>query len=226
MAIKVLGFDQGGIFLRVEYSRILDEFRRLGATNPEAIYTQAEQVDYIDKFEQGKITPDQFRIHLKHDLIGIGPEVSDSELDFAWNAMLLDFNLDCFKVILDFRNQGYITFLYSNINDIHYNRLMAMCREAGIHELYSQCFDEQYFSHKFGYNKPHSLSFKELAADLAKKYQVAPAEILFVDDSAKHIYGRPGHKNEGAISAGLQGLLVPQNLSGAELKDLVEQKIA
>lgn len=55
---------------------------------------------------------------------------------------------------------------------------------------------------------------------------IEPGEILFVDDSRKHIFGIPGHvADEGALAAGWNGVVVRSNLSATELRDIVISKI-
>jgi FMN phosphatase YigB (HAD superfamily) len=226
MTIKAIVFDQGGIFIGVDYPKLIQAFKEIGGKNPEDIYTQAEQLDYVDQFERGLIDSKTFRTLLRKNMKGLS-DVTDKEIDYAWNAMLLSFDNDILKYIGELKKSGYITCIFSNIDEIHYDGVISACKRDGAEKLFEESFHEKYFSHKFGHNKPSSNSFNRLAMELNKKYGVNPDEILFVDDSHKHIYGRKGFEStEGALSAGWHGLLVKQNLSVDELKESVEIKLS
>lgn len=225
MAIKAIGFDQGGIIIGVDYHKTVAGFAALGATNAAEIYTQAEQVDYVDLIEQGKITPDNFLKELRNNLKDLRDNVTDAELIAAWNSIICDLKREIFVPIKELRDQGYITFIYSNINVMHDQALDELLTRENASDLYTQCFHEVYFSYEIGFNKPYNAGFQFLTEDLKRKYNLRPDEILFIDDSAKHIYGRDPKDNEGAIKAGWQGLLVPANLSAVELRRLIAEKL-
>ncbi len=226
MTIKAIGFDQGGVIIDVDYHKGIEAFEKLGATNMHEVYTQVEQTDYIDHFEQGKITAAEFRSILRKNLKGLPPDTTDAEIDSAWNAMVLGCNKERLAVAAELKTAGFITFAFSNINELHYGELVSLCHHAGVTKSYSQAFHEKYFSHLFGHNKPYAESFRVLAQDLHNKYNIQPHEILSIDDSPKHIYGRDGHEDEGAICAGWQGLVVQQNLPGDEFRNIVHQKLS
>jgi glucose-1-phosphatase len=223
--IKAIGFDQGGIILRVDYHKIISAFTLLGATNAEALYTQQTQVDFIDKFERGEITADEFRKAMRQNLHGLRSNVTDDEIDAAWNAMILDLDPKSFMPIKELLQKGYITFLYSNINELHCKALANAFERDKVAHFYQECFNEIYFSCKIGFNKPYRYSFDYLTRDMTQKYNILAQEILFVDDSRKHIYSDENLGESGALSAGWQGLLVPTNLSPDELRVLIEQKL-
>ncbi len=226
MTIKAIGFDQGGVIIDVDYHKGIEAFEKLGATNMHEVYTQAEQTHYIDDFEQGKITATEFRSILRKNLQNLPADTTDAEIDTAWNAMVLGFDHDRLAVAHELKTAGYITFAFSNINEMHYSKLEAFCERDGVTETYDQAFHEKYFSHLVGYNKPYAESFRILARDLHSKYAIKPQEILFIDDTPKHIFGREGHEDEGAIAAGWQGLVVQPNLPGDKFRDIVHKKLS
>ncbi len=225
MTIKAIGFDQGGVIIDVDYHKGIEAFEKLGATNMHEVYTQAEQAHYIDDFEQGKITAAEFRGILRKNLKGLPDNTTDADLNTAWNAMVLGFDHDRLAVAHELKADGFITFAFSNINEMHYSTLEYFCERDGVTEIYNNAFHEKYFSHLVGYNKPYAESFRILAKDLQCKYAIEPHEILFIDDTPKHIFGRDGHEDEGAICAGWQGLVVQQNLPGDEFRDIVHNRL-
>jgi glucose-1-phosphatase len=226
MTIKAIGFDQGGILIGIDHTRIIEAFKKLGATNIEKLYTQAEQADYISEFEVGKMDAATFRKKAKVALKGLKENITDTEIDLAWNTILLDARHENFMFARSLREQGYTVFLYSNINEIHHEETKRIYKRDGAAKLLNECFDEQYYSHLFGFSKPSAESFRKLALDIERKYGIKENEILFIDDSIKHIYGREDHKDEGCLAAGWNGLLVPSNLAAKELKRLVAEELS
>ena len=225
MTIKAIVFDQGGILIDVDYDKTIEAFQKLGATNAEQIYTQAEQRDYVDQFEQGKLDTKTFRSILRKNLAGLRDDVTDEQLDDAWNAMLLDFKRDRMQYVQDLKKSGCLTFMFCNIDEIHYRGVLEAVERDNVTDLFENGFYEKFCSHIFGANKPYAESFRKLAAVLNKKHGLKPDELLFIDDSAKHIYGREEHEDEGVLCAGWHGLLVKQNLTLDELKTEIDKKL-
>lgn len=225
MKIKALIFDMGGILIDLDYDQVLFALEKLGATNASQVYTQSHQKDYVGSFEVGAITKKEFLRLLRNDLIGLRKDVTDEQLMEAWSALLLGFQKDKFKLVKGFHDQGYKTFLFSNIDEITYEGVSNRCREYGVWQDFETVFDDRYFSHLFGYSKPYANSFRALAEAIKQKYQINADEILFIDDTKKHIHGPENHPEEGAIAAGIHGLHVNSNLSADELRKLIMDKL-
>ena len=86
MPIKNIIFDLGGVIIDIDYRRTSEAFRKLGAFNFDAVYTQGKQDHLFDDFDVGKISPDTFRSILQKKL---DIAVTNEEFDNAWNAMRL-----------------------------------------------------------------------------------------------------------------------------------------
>lgn len=216
--VEAIVFDLGGVLIDVDYDKTIEAFKLLGASNAKEVYTQAAQKAYVDAFERGQISRQKFINLLRQDMAGLHKQTTDTQVESAWNAMLGVFQPNKLDLVQEFRGQGYRTFLFPNIDEIHYSGVIEACQRDGVLEKFSQAFDGRYFSHVFKYNKPYAESFKQLALDIKGKYNIDAGKILFIDDSKKHIYGPDGNPNEGAIAAGLHGMCVPSNLSTAELR--------
>lgn len=226
--IKVIGFDQGGVLIDLDYDKTICQLESLGAVDVKKVYSQADQVVFFDQFERGEITAAVFRHHLR-EIFNLKDTVSDLALDEAWSALLLDYSKDRLEFVEELKGQGYIIFMFANINEIHYPVVLQAQKRCGVEgyfEGHKCCFDEQYLSYLCGYNKPYAASFRKLTEDLRNKYDITdPREILFVDDSRKHIFGRHGHTDEGALAAGWHGLVVRSNLPATELRCAVIDKM-
>lgn len=227
--IRVVGFDQGGVLMDLDYTRTIEQFRSFGATDVEQVYSQADQVLFFDQFERGEIAAPVFRSHLRKAFKLTESTMSDLVLDEAWSALLLDYQKERLEFVRELKQQGYITFMFANINEIHYPVVLKLQKKCAVEDYFTGdmcCFHEQYLSHLRGYNKPYATSFRRVAKDLRDKYDIAdPCEILFVDDSSKHIFGRPGCTDEGALAAGWHGLVVQSNLSANDLRTAVTDSL-
>ncbi|MCL5260832.1 MAG: hypothetical protein M1561_04025 [Gammaproteobacteria bacterium] len=212
--VKVLAFDQGGIYIGVDYNATIKAFEKLGAINAQELYSQTNQTTLIDEFERGNVSTAEFFKYLRQNLHGLRKNVTDSELASAWNAMLVGIIPGILEFICELRKHRYITIVVSNADIIHQAGVIGQMEEAKAMKLFtSEAFDERFISYLFRFNKPSIDIFVEVTKALQKRFpekNIKPNEILFIDDSKKHIIGR--HESEGAINVGWQGLLVPSNL--------------
>lgn len=219
--IKVLAFDQGGIYIGVDYRKTVSAFNKLGAVNAQMLYTQAEQTSIVDDFERGIISSIEFYDYLRKNLEGLQEDADDRDLYLSWNAMLTGVIPGVLEFIKDLRKLGYITIVVSNADEIHQAGVEEQLKEEGSWDLFNQdAFDLHYISYRFGYNKPYIDIFQAVTEDLKKRlsFDITPEEIMFFDDSNKHIVGR--RESEGAIRAGWRGVLVESNLP---VKDFARQ---
>lgn len=184
---KNIIFDFGGVILNLDYQRTISAFQALGLKDFEASYTQLAQSELFDQLERGEVTPSEFRNGLRE---AFEKEVSDEELDEAWNAMLLDLPAERLELIRKIGSEKNISLL-SNTNEIHVACFEGeLKRQHGFVDL-SSFFDTVYYSSRVGMRKPEVRIF-EMVID---KEGYLPSETLFIDDSPQHI--------EGAKKAGL-----------------------
>jgi len=229
MTIKVLAFDQGGIYIGVDYEATIKAFEQLGATNVQELYTQAHQSDLIDQFERGKVEAKSFYQYLRNTLKNLRVDVSDQELYDAWNAMLTGVIPGVLEFIKELRAQGYITVVVSNADIIHHAGVEQQLEEAGARRLFdAECFDAKYISYQIGYNKPYADIFREVTRKLQAQFpdkNIQPKDILFVDDSEKHLVGRKGRDDEGAAITGWRTMHVPSNLPAEQFKKILAERL-
>lgn len=211
--LKVLAFDQGGIYISVDYEATIEAFKVLGAKNPDSIYTQERQANIIDMLECGKCSEQNFYRYLRTVLQGLPSSASDDDLCNAWSAIITGVVPGILEFIKELRSLGYLTILVSNTNIIHQKKITDYLVSANALDLFTkEAFDKFYISYQFGMNKPYVDMFNSINTDLQHAFprlNIQPSEILFIDDSKKHIIGR--NINEGAENAGWRGLLVESN---------------
>ncbi|MDR4987474.1 MAG: hypothetical protein RG741_01385 [Bacteroidales bacterium] len=113
--VKNIIFDLGGVLLNIDYGLTIAAFKKLGVEDFDGFFTQAAQHKVFDRFDTGHVTPGEFRDRLRR-LSGLN--LSDRQIDDAWNAMLLDMPADRIKLLQKVR-RNYRIFLLSNTNAIH-----------------------------------------------------------------------------------------------------------
>jgi putative hydrolase of the HAD superfamily len=177
--IKNIIFDLGVVLLDIDFQKTMTAFKNLGISNIDEIFSGYTQSGFFDEFEKGLISPTEFREEIRKFLYA---QVSDEQIDAAWNAMILEFPIDRINFVIGCRN-NYRTFLLSNTNAIHfpiYNKLIN--NNFKINDL-SDLFEKAYYSYRLDLRKPD----KEIFELVINENSLIPAETLFIDDSAQHI---------------------------------------
>jgi putative hydrolase of the HAD superfamily len=188
LPIKNIILDLGGVLYDIRYENIADAFRTYGLPNFEQLYAQTGQAQEIDLFEEGKITPDQFRTFIR-SLTTV--YLADQQIDKAWNAILID--LPAIRIILlEKLRKRYRLFLFSNTNKINCIEFERFVTEKFGENIFETHFEKAYYSHTLGLKKPKPEAF----ITICKEQNLLPAETLFIDDIERHILG--------AQKAGLQ----------------------
>ncbi len=177
--IKNIIFDLGGVILNIDYNLTVEEFKKLKLENYNKLFTQMQQSNLFNLFETGKVSPQVFREEIKK-ISNI--EITDLQIDNAWNAMLLDFPTKRIELLRKLKNK-YRTFLLSNTNIIHlkeYNKTLQ--NNFGLENM-SQIFEKEYYSHEIGMRKPNLNIFEFVLSE----NNLIAKETLFIDDSPQHI---------------------------------------
>ena len=201
-SVKNIIFDFGGVILNIDYKLTEAAFTKLGVKNFAEIYSQAIQNNLFDQLEKGLITPTDFRKEVRKF---ITREVSDLQIDEAWNSMLLDLPDERVALLSDLKKK-YQLFLLSNTNEIHFNTFSNYMQNKFKCDLFSDLFIKAYFSHKVKMRKPDA----EIFELVLKEQNLHREETLFIDDSIQHI--------ESAKKLGLQTLFL---VKGKTILDLV-----
>ncbi len=197
MAIKNIIFDLGGIFLKVNYQKTQDTFVELGIANFDEYYRQ----DFVSKpfkqIEVGEISPEGFYEGIRNIT---NTKITDTDLEYAWNAMLGEFWLDRLEWLNDI-NKQYNVYLFSNTNKIHYDAFLNTYNQLNFNKSFHSYFIKDYYSHVLGLRKPNIESYQAIL----KEQNLEAQETLFIDDTYKNI--------EGAIEAGLQTLHLTSSMN-------------
>lgn len=192
---KNIIFDLGGVILNIDYRLTSQAFKNLGLHNFDEKYSQAKQSHLFDRLETGAVAPDQFRQELKSYF---SQTVSDTDLDTAWNAMLLDLPAQRIDLLKEL-SKKYRLFLLSNTNIIHYQAYSVYLKKTFGTMILGEIFEKQYLSFEIGMRKPN----KDIFELVLNENKLLPSETLFIDDSIQHV--------EGASKTGIAAYHLQQN---------------
>ena len=133
----------------------------------------------IAKFEKGILTPELFRQKLR-DFLGI--EVTDQEIDDAWNALLYDIPKERIEIIEKVK-ENYNIYLLSNSNEIHYDLFVRDLQLRFGYREFDELFHKAYFSFDLHLLKPNP----EIYEFVMNQHGMVPEETLFIDDKPENI---------------------------------------
>jgi len=178
--VDAIIFDFGGVIIGLNYQATIDAFRKMGITNFEEMYSQAQQSNLFNDIETGKISSQRFINGL---LDYLPPTTSPNKVVEAWNAMILDVpkqNID----LLEELSKKYRIFLLSNTNELHINLAFRNWNKVAEKPI-NNYFEKIYLSHEIGMRKPDS----EIFELVCNENGLGVENTLFIDDSEQHILG-------------------------------------
>ncbi len=179
--IKNIIFDLGGVIINLDYKLTIREFRALGMTDDEKVYSQFSQLPWFDKYDTGGISSDKFVEELGKML---DPGTTKDQIIHAWNAMLLDFPKERAELLLELKKH-YRLFLLSNTNDLHLEYYLPRIRGWYGAEGLKQFFENDYYSHIIGKRKPDTETFQFVL----RENNLNASETFFIDDTLQHVEG-------------------------------------
>ncbi len=166
-------FDLGGVLLNIDTNQAVKGFKAIGLTDMDRIKKEYQENGLFDRLEKGMISPEHFRIEIRKY---IDEEVSDKQIDDAWNSMLLDFPIERLELLERLKSK-YRIFLLSNTNIIHWKAYTGMIKEK-YNVCLSDFFEKDYYSHDLGLRKPD----KKIYTSVLEKEGLVASETLFIDD--------------------------------------------
>jgi len=203
MTTKNLLLDLGVVIFDVDYNRTSSSFKELGLSNFDDIYSKIKQDNFFDRFETGEMPEAEFRqtvrSHIPH-------EVTDEQIDNAWNAMLIGISQSTLELLEDLGKKKRI-FLLSNTNIIHIKAFSKIIEKQYGFKKFENLFEKTYYSCNIGLRKPDVRIFDYVV----KENQLNIPETLFIDDSPQHV--------EGARKYGLAALHLH---TGTNLHELIK----
>lgn len=172
-------FDFGGVILDIDPQLTIKELINLGVKDVRVFSSPEFQEGVVGKLERGIITPEVFRARVREFS---GMNLSDQDIDDAWNALLLDIPKERIEVI-EAVKQHYGIYLLSNSNEIHYELYVRDLQLRFGYREFDQLFHKAYFSFDLHMSKPNP----EIFEFVIYQHHLDPARTLFIDDTAEHI---------------------------------------
>ncbi|HJD91605.1 MULTISPECIES: HAD family phosphatase [Bacteroides] len=173
--IRNIVFDLGGVLIDIDPERCVHRFEELGVKEA-AKFMAAEDFKVIfQRFERGDIDANEFRsfIRSKNEVL---KDVSDEDIDYAWNGMLIGIPRYKLDLLLELRSH-YVVFLLSNTNSIHWQwALDNPFQYRGFRA--EDFFEQEYLSFRLRTCKPEITIFERVLENA----NIEPHETLFIDD--------------------------------------------
>lgn len=180
MQIRNLILDLGGVILNLDFNRTAAAFTALGVKDFDGFFTQYHAHPLFQQLETGATAGEGFYDAFRS---ATGLLVENSDIDLAWNAMLLDFKKPVLEQLKQWAAAGeYRLFLFSNTNAIHHAHFIRAFESA--HGFtFDSLFEKAWYSHLIGHRKPDQTAFEFVL----KEAGLEAAETLFIDDTQPNL---------------------------------------
>ncbi|MBA7537786.1 D-ribitol-5-phosphate phosphatase [subsurface metagenome] len=167
------------MLLDIDVQQTLDAFNDIGLNDKIIMEIYHRPVNFFYEFEKGRITADEFRDSLRKLT---NRNISDEEIDVAWNAMILGFPEEKIKLLIHTKEK-YKIILLSNTNELHLPYYSNLLTEQFPGMNLDDLFEITYYSHMIKERKPDPEIYKYVL----EGSRLNPEETLFIDDMLQNI---------------------------------------
>jgi len=199
-SIKNIIFDLGGVLLNIEPKYTGKALEDMGVKNMAEVHARLLETKLYQRFDTGECSPSCFREEIRK---ACGIRLTDEQVDFAWNALLLDFPAPRAALLHELR-QNYRLFLLSNTNSIHFDSYTKTFRIAHGEEM-PGLFERLFLSYEMGVHKPDAIIYEMTL----KTGNLLAEETLFIDDVLANA--------EAAVKAGMLAFHLAESMDITEL---------
>lgn len=176
--VRNLLFDLGGVIMNLRRENCVEALEQLGLKEADEMLGLYCQTGPFMQLEEGKITPAEFRAEIRRR---IGCEVSDAEMDAAFNRFLLGIPVERLRALESLRKQ-YKIYMLSNTNAIMFDsKIKTDFQIDGKNR--EDYFDGMCLSYEEGCAKPDPQIFH----NVLDKFGIKAEETLFFDDSQANL---------------------------------------
>lgn len=186
--IKNLIFDLGGVIINLDVTRTFQAFADLANSSIKEVKAKVAEHSFFNEYEKGMLGDDEFRSNLRAFL---NNQVTNAQIDEAWNAMLLDIPAEKYQMLLKLKS-NYQVFLLSNTNNIHLQSVNQIVFSDTGRSGLGHYFHKDYYSHLMKMRKPDPEIFHHVLLE----NNLVANETYFLDDNLENI--------QGAKSVGIQ----------------------
>jgi FMN phosphatase YigB (HAD superfamily) len=174
-SVDALLFDLGGVVIDVDFARVVRAWADTAGVPESHVGARFSLDAGYEAHERGEIGPGEYCAHLRRTL---GLELADEHLLAGWNR-IFGGEVPEVGALLAKLKGSLPLYVFSNTNVAH--RGFWATRYASILEPFSQIF----CSCDLGLRKPSPEAFLEVS----KRIGIAPARIVFFDDSPANVRG-------------------------------------
>jgi len=172
-------FDIGNVLLNISPLKVVKALENFSIEGENLDKLLDSSSGFYLQFEVGALNSAQFREKVR--ALAARP-LTDEQIDFAWCAMLEDFDankINCLQKL----NKTHRTFILSNTNEIHVNAMnRQLMQNHGIEGL-RQIVEKAYYSNELNLAKPDSQIFEYVL----RHSKLIASETLFIDDKLENI---------------------------------------
>lgn len=189
---KTIIFDFGNVLIDLDFDRCFDTYRELTDIDWTMETLPSDVRTAIHKYDRGHISDEAFIWTLQQH----SAKTSDPRLFIkSWNSLLLDIKPERFEMLERLRKE-YNLCILSNINNLHLNYIHKYLKTTyQVLDFEDRYFDKVFYSHHIGKRKPDSEIYEYIMNNL----QVAPEDVLFIDDLAENIAAAKNHGWHGQV---------------------------
>lgn len=177
--IEAIAFDIGDVLVDISYDQTVSRFQSLSNFDFQKVLGYSKQFELFNQYERGELTTSDFIAQLKKYL---REDVTEEQIQAAWNGMLVHFPPRKIDLLMRLKSQ-YRLFALSNINELHVNEVNRRIQLMYGVSPFASFFEEAIYSNEVGMRKPEARIYEYLI----KKANIAPANILFIDDKLENI---------------------------------------
>lgn len=182
---KVFVFDLGMVLVSLYRKECIENFRRLGIENPEAMIGNCSQNGPFGALEYGLISVEKFC----DEMVNLSSKkISGKDVVDAWNSMIGETPVDLLNMIYRLRHEfGKTVCMLSNVNQPHIDNVMQNhFRQVEGRDIYDY-FDALYLSHELHLKKPEPKIFETVGQSIHDKFGFSGKDIIFFDDSQDNV---------------------------------------
>ncbi len=178
--IKNIIFDLGDVILNIDIPKTVRAFAELSGHSDQHLHKVFAENELFRKFETGNLSEEGFR-NLVREILEM-PYLADTDIDDAWNALLLDIppaRIGLLKSLAD----RYQLYLLSNTSSIHISKVNQILHTtSGIGNL-QHLFSKVYLSYEMGIMKPDPQIYLNVLEDAG----IEAGQTLFLDDNQANV---------------------------------------
>ncbi|MGD1839378.1 MAG: HAD family hydrolase [Thermonemataceae bacterium] len=178
-SIQNIIFDLGGVIINIDFDLTMQALQQFTTQEDLGKGAYLGKAPLFYEYETGQIGSATFlqRLQTQFQL-----KASTTQLNAAWNALLLDIPAARIALLQQLQSQ-YRLFLLSNTNPIHFEAVEQILYKASGVAHFHQLFEKVYLSYEMGKAKPEAAIYQQVL----KENTLEAAATLFIDDSLANI---------------------------------------